>query len=82
MFKNLDFSLVKSVLDKVLGFNFKLANLNIVSDTVINTTLCDSCWSYSFKDNSIITRNKEKFLEGTDGDIVFNQKKSSLTILK
>ena len=81
-YKKLDYELLKSVLDEVLQFNFKLANLNIVSDFIMITELCDSMYDYVIEENTVITHNKQKFNFNTDGYAVFNQNNSSLTILK
>lgn len=81
-FKELKYSLLKSVLDEVLEFNFKLANLNIVSDFVAISNLCDSIFDYTFDENSVKVVNKSDFVKGTDGDVVFNQNNTSLTILE
>lgn len=81
-YSTLKYSLLEKVLDEVLEFNFKLGNLNIVSNYVMISTVCDSIYDYSINDNTVTVWNKSEFPQGSDGDIVFNQKQSSLTILK
>lgn len=81
-FKKLNYELLQSVLDEVLQLDFKLANLNIVSSSIMITELCENMYEYQIKDNVITTNNRKKFVKNTDGDVVFNQNKSSLTILK
>lgn len=81
-FKKLDYKLLHLVLNEVLKLDFELANLNIVSPFVIITDLCENMYDYVIENNTIKTYNKTKFIKNTDGDIVFNEKNSSLTIFK
>lgn len=81
-FRHLNYDLLKKILDEVLEFNFKLANLNIVSDFVAISSLCDSMFEYVFEGDSVFVNNKPNFMQGTDGYVVFNQMDTSLTILK
>ena len=80
--KEITYPLVKEVLDKVLERDFQLANLNIVSPTVYDTVLCPTIYEYQFDGDDYKLIQKNNYDEGSDGHVVLNLDKSSLTIIR
>lgn len=75
---NIDYNTIKKNIFKTLKYNFKLANLNLVNEEIILTKIGNI--KYTFLIDKIYDNEKE-YEEGTDLDIVFNKRKSSLTII-
>lgn len=73
---------ISDLIIKVLNFDFKLANLNIKSEKLVETKTCKTYWRYEIKGNEVLTSVLSDFEVGSDAEAVFNKNCSSFCIIK
>lgn len=73
---------IQRTLDKTLEVSFGLANLNIISSKIYGTKPCPSIYAHVFDGDRFQLNQKTNYEEGTDGHVIFELNKSSLTIIR
>ena len=76
---NMNYEDIKKIIFKTLKYKFNLGNLNIVNNELILTQIGNNSKKKIYADISYDT--KIDYLNGTDLNIVLNERKSSLSII-